>query len=138
MWPICCCAGDSRCWQWLQNDCSLSVVVDKIVRAIKASKWQSWLVVNKVGLLNQLVARCVLGLPVRRSEEVVPDSSGGLVGVTWQDLENDGLAYISQPGTSYLLLVSSSLMGTQMTAVCVQCQSVRLPSVLGATSGIPA
>lgn len=86
------------------------------------------------GLLNQLVARCVLGLPVRRNEEVVPGSSG----VTWQDLENDGLAYIGQPGTCHLLLVSSSLMGTQVTAGCMQCQSVRLPSVLGATSGVPA
>ena len=76
-------------------------MVDKIVTAIYASKWQSWLVGNKVGLLNQLVARCVLGLPVRRNEEVVPGSSG----VTWQDLENDGLAYIGQPGTCHLLLV---------------------------------
>ena len=85
-WPICCRAGGSRCWQWLQNDCSLSVVVNTIITAIYASKWQSWLVGNKVGVLNQLVARCVLRLPVRRSAAVVPDSSGGLVGVTWKDL----------------------------------------------------
>ena len=63
---------------------------------------------------------------------------GGLEGVTWQDLENDGLAYIGQPGTNHMLLVLSSLMGTQVTAVCMQCQSVRLPSVLGATSDVPA
>ena len=81
-------------------------MVDNIVTAIHDSKWQSWLVGEKVGLLNQLVARSVLGLPVRRSEKVVPDSNGGLARVTWQDLENDGLAYIGQPGTSYFLFVS--------------------------------
>ena len=77
MWPICCRAGDSNCWQWLQNDCSLPDVVDKIVAAIYASQLQSWLVGDEVGLLNQLLARCVLGLPVRRSAAVVPDWSGG-------------------------------------------------------------
>ena len=79
-------------------------MVNKIVAAIYASGWQPWLRGDKVGLLNQLVAHCVLGLPVRRSA-VVPDLSGGLVSVTWQDLENDGLAYIGQPGTRYLLLL---------------------------------
>ncbi len=38
-----------------------------------------------------------------------------------------------------LSLVSSSLMGTQqMTAICMQRQSVSLPSVLGTTSDVPA
>lgn len=94
-------------------------MVTKIVAAIYARNWRSWLKRDKVGLLKQLVAHCVLGLPVRRSD-VVSDSSGGLVGVTWQDLENDGLAYIGQQGTSFLLILSSSLMGTQMIACSVK------------------
>ena len=85
---------------------------------------------DKVGLLNQLVARSVLGLPVRRSAAVVPHSSGGLEGVTWQDLENDGLACIGQPGAICLLLVkpdgnaddcSLHTVSVCKTAICAGC-----------------
>lgn len=122
-WPSCCRAGDRSCW---------------LAMSASGSRGSC---ATGLGLLNQLVARCVLGLPVRQSA-VVPDSSGGRVSVTWQDLENDGrewqdmendgLAYISQPGTSYLCFCHFKPYGNAddcslhavsvcKTAICVGC-----------------
>ena len=62
-------------------------------------KWQGWLVRNdlKVNLMNQLVAHCVCRVPVTRQQSV-PGSEAAGAPVTWQDLENNGVAYIGEPG----------------------------------------
>lgn len=62
-------------------------------------KWQGWLASSdlKVNLMNQLVAHCVCRVPITR-QQIVPGSDAAGATVTWQDLENDDVAYIGEPG----------------------------------------
>lgn len=53
----------------------------------------------RANLLNQLVAHCVCCVRIQRNQSV-PGSEAAQGVVTWQDLENDGLAYIGTPGWS--------------------------------------
>ena len=74
-------------------------IVNGLCDAMSRDKWQSWLDGNapKVHLINQLVAHFVCRVPITR-QQLVPGSAGT---VTWQDRgsENDGIAYIGEPGT---------------------------------------
>jgi len=73
--------------------------VDGLCNAMSKDKWQGWLGSNhlKVHLMNQLVAHCVCRVPITRQQSV-PGSDAAGATVTWQDLENDGVAYIGEPG----------------------------------------
>ncbi|KAL3156272.1 hypothetical protein ABBQ32_012545 [Trebouxia sp. C0010 RCD-2024] len=92
-------AGHPDCWRWLQGDFHLIQVVDGLCNAMIKDKWQGWLASNdsKVNLMNQLVAHCVCRVPITR-QQLVPGSHAAGATVTWQDMENDGVAYIGEPG----------------------------------------
>ena len=94
-----CAAGHRDCWRWLQGDFHLIQIVDGLCNAMSKDKWQGWLASNdlKVNLMNQLVAHCVCRVPITRQQSV-PGSDAAGATVTWQDLENDGVAYICEPG----------------------------------------
>ncbi|KAL3155950.1 hypothetical protein ABBQ32_012943 [Trebouxia sp. C0010 RCD-2024] len=92
-------AGRAHCWRWLQGDFNLVQVVDGLCHATLKDKWVSWLGADpiKVNLLNQLVAHCVCRVPISR-QQLVPGSQAAGAPTTWQDMENDGLAYVGEPG----------------------------------------
>ena len=94
-----CAAGHRDCWKWLQGDFKLVTIVDELCNAMTRDKWQGWLANDdsKVNLMNQLVAHCVCRVPITR-QQLVPGGGAAGATVTWQDLENDGLAYIGEPG----------------------------------------
>lgn len=94
-----CAAGHQDCWRWLQGDFHLIHIVDGLCNAISKDKWKGWLASNdlKVNLMNQLVAHCVCRVPITRQQKVPGSDAAGAI-VTWQDLENDGVAYIGEPG----------------------------------------
>ncbi len=94
-----CAAGHRDCWRWLQGDFHLIQIVDGLCNAMIKDKWQGWLASNdlKVNLMNQLVAHCVCRVPITR-QQLVPGSHAAGATVTWQDMENDGVAYIGEPG----------------------------------------
>lgn len=100
-----CAAGRRDCWRWLQGDFQLVQIVDGLCNAMSKDKWQGWLASSdlKVNLMNQLVAHCVCRVPITR-QQVVPGSDAAGATVTWQDLENDGVAYIGEPGMQQLFL----------------------------------
>lgn len=62
------------------------------------NRWQRWLAAEpvKINLLNQLVAHCVCRMPIAR-QQLVPGSEAAEAPTSWQDLENDGLAYLGDP-----------------------------------------
>ncbi len=94
-----CVAGHPDCWTWLQGNFHLVQIVDGLCNAMSEGKWQGWLSSNplNVHLMNQLVAHCVCRVPIDRQQSV-PGSTAAGATVTWQDLENDGIAYIGEPG----------------------------------------
>ena len=106
-----CHTGRANCWNWLQGDFNLVRIVDGLCTAMHRDKWQSWLADNpvKVNLLNQLVAHCVCRVPITR-QQLVPGSAADGAPTSWQDLENDGLACVGEPGGSavYSELVQQS------------------------------
>ena len=70
----------------------MTVVMTALIDATPQTAWHRWLTGNKVGLLNQVVAHAVCCIPVARNAKV-PNS-----GVTWQDLEQDGIVFMLSPG----------------------------------------
>ena len=94
-----CAAGRPGCWSWLQGDFHLVHVVNQLCTFMSKDKWQDWLGKTdlQVHIMNQLVAHSVCRVPITRQESV-PGSAAAGATVTWQDLENDGIAYISEPG----------------------------------------
>ena len=94
-----CAAGHKDCWRWLQGDFQLVQIVGGLCNAMSRDKWRDWLSSNhlRVHLINQLVAHCVCRVPITR-QQVVPGSHAAGATITWQDLENDGIAYIGEPG----------------------------------------
>ena len=116
-------AGRPNCCRWLQYDFHLIQIVDGLCNAMSKDKWQGWLAsdVLKVNLMNQLVAHCVCRVPITRQQSV-PGSDAAGARVTWQDLENDGIAYIFEPGTQLLPLAFAMLspfLGVLLSYVCV-------------------
>ncbi|KAL3130669.1 hypothetical protein ABBQ38_008059 [Trebouxia sp. C0009 RCD-2024] len=91
--------GRAHCWRWLQGDFNLVQVVDGLCNATLKDEWVSWLGADpiKVNLLKQLVAHCVCRVPISR-QQLVPGSQAAEAPTTWQDMENDGLAYVGEPG----------------------------------------
>ena len=83
----------------MQGDFEIVEIVNGLCDAMSRDKWQSWLDGNvlKVHLINQLAAHCVCRVPITRQQSV-PGSDAAGATVTWQDLENDGIAYIGEPG----------------------------------------
>ena len=96
---LCCAAGHQDCWRWLQGDFHLVQVVDGLCNVMSKDRWQDWLSSNdlKVHLMNQLVAHCMCCVPITRQQSVPGSDLAGAT-ITWQDLENDGIAYMVQPG----------------------------------------
>ncbi|KAL3148676.1 hypothetical protein ABBQ38_014092 [Trebouxia sp. C0009 RCD-2024] len=83
---------------WL-GDFNLIHIVDGVCSAMSKVKWQGWLASNdlKVTVMNQPFANCVYRVPIIWLQLVpVSDTAGATV--TWQDVENDGVAYIGEPG----------------------------------------
>lgn len=58
--------------------------------------WRKWLQGDKVNFLSQVIAHALCRVHVTRSTMVIPNS-----GVTWQDLEHDGVVFILSPGDFY-------------------------------------
>ncbi|KAL3159353.1 hypothetical protein ABBQ32_011304 [Trebouxia sp. C0010 RCD-2024] len=92
-------AGRAHCWRWLQGDFNLVQVVEGLCNTTLKDTWDSWVGADpiKVNLLNQLVAHCVCRMPISW-QQLVPGSQAAGAPTTWQDMENDGPAYIGEPG----------------------------------------
>ena len=75
--------------------------MDGLCNATLKDKWDGWLGADpvKVNMLNQLVAHCVCRVRIAR-QQLVPGSQAAGVPVSWQDMENNGLANVGEPGRS--------------------------------------
>ncbi len=118
-----CVAGHQDCWRWLQGDFHFVQIVDRLCNAMSEGKWQGWLSSNplNVHLMNQLIAHCV---PIDQQQSV-PGSTAAGATVTWQDLENDGIAYIGEPGMQPVLLLLPS--GYHCWMCCLSALAPDLP-----------
>lgn len=87
---------------WLEGKFNVDQIVDQLCYDMSRTRWNKYLENNAAGanLMNQLVAHCVCCVRIKRNQ-IVPGSEAAQGVVTWQDLENDGLAYIGTPGWLY-------------------------------------
>ncbi len=88
----CCCAGLNN-WYWLDGDFNVGEVI-QVVRDEMSATWDSWIdgrTPIKQAAFAQLVAAVMVRQRVTRAGQV--DKTP----FSWQDLENIGMAYLSQP-----------------------------------------